>query len=76
MQNITRGIIHTLRQRTMKSSSKEPTFQTSFGQLTKSILTDITENEKINVFDKHIESIIKDFIMQPKYIIMFNNEEN
>ena len=76
VQNITRGIIHTLRQRTMKSSSKEPTFQTSFGQLTKSILTDITENEKINVFDKHIESIIKDFIMQPKYIIMFNNGEN
>jgi hypothetical protein len=76
VQNITRGIIHTLRQRTMKSSSKEPNFQSTFGQLTKTILTNITESEKINVFDKNIESIIKDFIMQPKYVIMFIMEEN
>lgn len=70
IRDLVRGVEHVLRQRG-RPVSREPRGQTPMSALVKGLATHITKQEHINVFQKNIDSILRDFIVSPNYAHLY-----
>jgi hypothetical protein len=65
--------IHALRQQAMAPTSRDPALNTPIGRLVKAFIDHIRANEMdvLSPFDKNTASIIRDYVVNPEYALLF-----
>ncbi len=68
--NVTRLVIHDIRQRAMAPASREPAFQSPTGRVALALAAHIRRHESLSAFHRDTEGIVRDYVTNPEYALL------
>ena len=68
VNNVIHRIVNAIRHRAV---DREVTFNSPTGQVAHALLGHICRYEKLTAFHKHVESIVRDYVVNPEYAFLF-----
>jgi hypothetical protein len=71
VNNVIHLVIHATRQRALAPMSREPSLKSPTGQVARALLDHICRFEKLTAFHKDTESIVRDYVINPEYALLF-----
>lgn len=71
VSNVVHNIIHMHRQAAMGSASREPVPKSPTTVVAKALLAHITRYESLGAFHRDTESIIRDYVTNPEYALLY-----
>jgi hypothetical protein len=69
--NVTRLIVHALRQRALAPASREPALESPTGRIARTLLKHINQHEQLSAFHGNTESIVNDYVVNPEYAFLY-----
>jgi hypothetical protein len=71
IKNVVHSIIHMGRQVAMGAASREPVAKSATTAIAKALLEHITRHESLTAFHQDTESIIRDYVTNPEYALVY-----
>jgi hypothetical protein len=71
VDNVIHLVVHTLRQRAMLPTSREPRLDSATGRVAKALLEHICRHENLGPFHKDTELVVRDYVVNPEYAYLF-----
>jgi hypothetical protein len=71
VDNVVHLVVHALRQRAMVPASREPALRSATGRVARALLEHIGRHERLAPFHCDTESIVRDYVVNPAYALLF-----
>jgi hypothetical protein len=71
LSNVVEAIIHAIRLRAMAPATREPALKTATGRVAAALLEHISRCESVSAFHKDLESVVRDYVADPQYALLF-----
>ena len=71
IKNVVHNIIHMSRQAAMGAASRQPIPKSATTAIAKALLEHITRHESLSAFHQDTESIIRDYVTNPEYALVY-----
>lgn len=64
-------IVHAITQKAMAPAGRDPRLRSNSGKVAKALMEHICRHEKITAFDKDVDKIVRDYVVNPEYAYLF-----
>lgn len=71
LDNVVTQIVHAIRARAMAPAAREPALKTPTGRVAAALLDHITRCETVSAFHADLEAVVRDYVINPQYALLF-----